>query len=364
MLHICKIYQFLSPISPISTRHCLLSLPYGSFITKLDLEWYLAIESHSVYKMSINLFILCFFLMSSLEYIRTSPTEQKIQLLERNSISLAQNVSELRKDVVVVNVIREYLAQEISFKNELKRQLEDIAKNCTEQNLRLEELAKNNTKQSRRIEELAYNNTVLQERTTEQHLRLDELESNYTALQKLYTKGTIEQQHLQVQLQELENKHSALQLQYSKNLQEQEQKNNNLQDLVKGVQQNFSVIEVGHADSLHDVVKEFRENISVIDILYKDNLQQTTELKQKQSTQEQAIRQLSLSLTYIEAKRKSDNETLWNSTENIKQTLVSVRQALLLNMSSLSSDLNHYRASRKSLIYLAKHFTTSTTWYR
>ena len=325
-------------------------------------------------KVSINLLILCIYLISSLEYIGTSSTEQKLELPKKDFVSLAQNVSELRNDVVAANVIREYLAQEISFKTELKRQLEDIAKNCTEQTLRFEELVNNNTvllersiEQAARLEELAqnntilqkstreqikelaYNNTVLQERNTEQHVRLEELESNYTALQKLYTKGTIEQQHLEQQLQELENKHSALQLQYHAKLKEQKQKHNNLQDLVKGVQQNLSVIEVGHTDSLHDVFKEFRENISVIDILYKDNLQQTTELKQKQSTQEQAIRQLSLSLTDIEAKRKGDNDTLWNSTENIKQTLVSVRQALLLNISSLSSDLNHYRTSRKSL---------------
>ena len=333
--------------------------------------------------------------MSSLECAISATMEHRVELVEKNVLSLAQNVSELRKDIVAANVLQVYLTKEVGFKNELKRKLEDITNNFTklsirldeletnntalqivtaEQNLSLQELTRNNTallrnmteqnicfeelatfytalhvntaEQNLRLDELNSNYTVLMRNMAEQNLHLEELNSNYTvlirnmaeqnhhieeltsnytALQTLYTESATERRNLHEQLKELANNQSALQNQYYTKVKEQERNHTILQGLVKGVQQ----------------------NISAIGVLYKDDLQQTYTLNQKHSTLEKEVRLLSLSLTDVEKKQQDSNDTLWNSAEQVKQTLASLQRDLLLNISSLHTDLNQYKSSRK-----------------
>ena len=79
-------------------------------------------------------------LMSSLDCAISATPEHRVELLEKNFLSLAQNVSELRKDSVAANVLPVCLRKEVGFKNELKRKLEDITNNFTKLSIRLEEL--------------------------------------------------------------------------------------------------------------------------------------------------------------------------------------------------------------------------------
>ena len=228
--------------------------------------------------------------MSSLDYAVSVTTEQKVELLEKDFLSLVQNVSELRKDVVAANVIQVYLTQEISFKNELKAKLE----------------------------ELSNNNSFLQERNIEQERRLEDLSNNYTELQQLYTQSTTEQHRLELQLQKLVKNNSALRIQYSAKMKEQEQ--------------NHTIIQ---------------QRLSTIDGAYKNDLQQIHLLNQKQSTLENGFRQLSMPLTGVENSGKSVNSSLWKATEQLKQSLTSVKTNLLFNISSLHTDLDQYKSARK-----------------
>ena len=252
------------------------------------------------FKMPPNLLIICGCLISSLDYAVSSKQEPKIEFaLEKDFLSLVQNVSELRKDVVAANIIQAYLTQEISFKNELKAKLE----------------------------ELSQNNSLLQERNLEQERRLEDLSSNYTGLQQLHTQSTTEQHRLELQLRELVKNNSALQIQYSAKVKEQEQKLTILQYVVEG----------------------FRQNLSIIGGVCKNDLQNIHTLNQKQSHLENDFKQLSMSLAEVEHNEKSINNSLWKATEQLKQSLTSVKTNLLFNISSLHTDLDQYKSARKFL---------------
>ena len=228
-----------------------------------------------------------------------APAEYNETSLQHIVQSLVHNVSELRKDMVATDVLQKYLRQEISFRNTVQQNLEELNK-------------------------------------------------NYTALNDLYIQGNVEKQNLQVEFRELRNNYSDLQTQCFEIAKEQELLKNSLKDL----RLNYT--------SLQGAIAGVQYNLSVINILYRDDLQQTGAIKQNQNKIEREVRQISLLLTEAESK----SVQLWNSTENIKTTIEETKRDLLLNLSSLESNLlsPNQKTSRCSSSFLIS--TEPTNQYR
>ena len=246
-----------------------------------------------VTKMTSKYIVLVFFFISLTGRVvqnGITSAEDKLVLLEHTVQSLQQtvhtlqrNVSDMRQTMATADVLRLYLTQEIGYRDELKMQLMDLA-------------------------------------------------NNYTILQDLYNHSNLAQQRLKYQLQELSQNHSKLQSAYSITIEKQQELTHSLSNLMRNIS-SFQSEYKRSSSQLHknisDMSSEFQTSFTAMTVLYNDDLQQTCNIKQKQSTLEQEIRQFSISLLDLDTKRKNVNDSLWNSTEHISQKLSSLQQQLV-----------------------------------
>ena len=330
-------------------------------------------------KMASNHYIFVIVFVLFVGYVFSSYTDQKLALLEQNFQSLVNNVSALRKDMIAADVLQFNHTQEISFRDELKRQIKDLADNYSslqdlysEQQLHQLELTNNYTSLQLRFQELAENFTALndlyiQSKVDQQHQEMEirAVRYNFTALEQIQNKYT-------AAFQEFQTNQTILQTQYTK---EQEDINIAIKSLINNDTLCHAEIKdtsLEFRQNISYITSEFRRNFSVINVLYKDDLQQTYDIKEKQSKLEQDVRQLSISLNDVEAKRQNVNDSTVNNTEiiasvqrelanvaakqkddndilrkytgELKQIIATVNRDLLFNISSLQNSLNQFSA--------------------
>ena len=168
----------------------------------------------------------------------------------------------------------------------------------------------------------------------ELELKMKELENNYTVLQDLYHKSKIEQEQQTQDMQILRNNITSLEELY-----------NHCSAVQSEFRQNFTLV-----NSIKEKQSTIEQEVNQLSISLIDIETNGKEVNTSTENNKQTLSSVQRELTKIAAKQKDSDDVLRNSTEHMKKIIDNAKRDLLLNISSLKTSLSSFIRNGKYIV--------------